>query len=325
MSHAIRIHQLGAPDVLHFDTLVGNDPGPGSVRIRHTAIGVNYIDTYHRRGIYPLPSLPHGLGMEAVGVVVGVGEGVRSVSVGDRVGYACGPPGAYAEERVLPAETLVPLPDTVDDATAAACLLKGMTVEYLIYRCAPVKPGMTILWHAAAGGVGLIACQWLAHLGVEVIGTVSTDDKAQLARANGCAHTIVYTEEDFPERVRDITHGAGVPIVFDSVGHSTFDGSLECLSPRGMLVGFGNASGTAPPIDPLRLSAGGSLFLTRPKLFDYTATRAELLGSAAAIFEAVGCGVVHATPRHRWPLREAAEAHRVLEARSTTGGIVLEP
>ena len=325
MPKAIRIHRTGGPEVLTLDDVPAVDPGPGEALVEHTAIGVNYIDTYHRSGLYPLPSLPHGIGMEAAGIVRAVGEGVTEVRPGDRVAYAAGPPGAYAELRVIRAERLVPLPRDVDEATAAAVLLQGMTVEFLIHRTFKVEAGMTVLWHAAAGGVGLLACQWLKSLGARVIGTVSSDAKAELARSCGCDHTIVYTREDFAARVRELTEGAGVPVVYDSVGRATLAGSVECLSRRGLLVGFGNASGAPEPFDPMLLARKGSLYLTRPVLFDYTATRAELLASAGAVFAALRRGAITAVARQTWPLDQAVRAHRALEARETAGASLLVP
>lgn len=325
MPKTIRIHQTGGPEVLSLDEVALPEPGPGQARVRHSAIGLNFIDTYHRSGLYPLPALPHGIGLEAAGVVERIGPGVSEVKVGDRVAYAGGPPGAYAEARVIPADRLVHVPPSVSDEQAAAMMLKGMTVEYLTQRCRPVRSGETVLFHAAAGGVGLIACQWLRHLGVTVIGTVGSREKAELARAHGCAHTIVYTEEDFPKRVRELTGGAGVPVVFDSVGKSTFMGSLDCLSPRGMLVGFGNASGKPDPFDMQLLSTKGSLYLTRPTLMTYTAKREDLVASANALFDVVARGIVKIDITRRWPLREAEQAHRAMEARQTVGSCLLEP
>lgn len=322
---AIRIHQTGGPEVLRLDTVELTDPGPGEARVRHTAIGVNYIDTYHRSGLYPLPRFPHGLGQEAAGVVEALGEGVTDIAVGDRVAYFGGGPGAYCGARNVRADLLIQLPDAVSDEVAAASLLKGMTVEYLIQRTYPLKRGQTVLWHAAAGGVGLIACQWLAHLGVTMIGTVSSDEKAELARANGCAHPIVYTREDFVARTRELTDGVGVPVVYDSVGRDTFERSLACLARRGMFVGFGNASGKPDPFDLAVLSQRGSLFATRPTLFDYVATREELLASSAALFEVIASGAVKIDIRQRFALADAAEAHRALESRMTTGSTVLLP
>lgn len=325
MPHAVIVRETGGPDVLRLEPVEVPAPGPGEARVRHTAIGVNFIDTYHRTGLYPLPRLPHGIGVEAAGVVEAVGEGVEVVAVGDRVAYAGGPPGAYSDVRALSADRLVPLPEGIDERTAAAALLKGMTAEYLIRRTFPVEAGTTVLFHAAAGGVGLLACQWLAHLGVEVIGTVGTHAKAELAAAHGCTHPVVYTEEDFVERVREITRGEGVPVVYDSVGKATFEGSLDCLARRGLLVAFGNASGKPDPFDALTLAAKGSLYVTRPSLFDYVPTRDALLESANALLEVVTKGAVKVTVGHTWSLSEAAEAHRALEARRTTGSLLLTP
>lgn len=326
-AQSIRIHETGGPEVLHVEAAVLGDPEAGEARIRHTAIGLNFIDTYHRGGLYPLPSLPHGIGVEAAGVVEAVGTGVTGIEAGDRVVYAGGPPGAYAEARVMPAARLVPIPEGIDDRTAAAALLKGMTVEYLIRRAFRVEPGMTVLFHAAAGGVGLIACQWLGHLGATTIGTVSNRMKANLARAHGCTHPVVYGdgEEDFVARTLEITDGRGVPVVYDSVGRATFERSLDCLARRGTLVAFGNASGAPDAFDALELARKGSLFLTRPTLFDYTATREELLACARAVFDVVERGAVRIEIGRTWPLAEAADAHRALEGRQTTGSCLLIP
>jgi NADPH2:quinone reductase len=325
MNRAIRIHEYGGPEVLRWEEVEVPAPGPGEALVRHAAIGVNFIDTYHRSGLYPLPSLPHGLGSEAAGVVEAVGPGVTEVEPGARAAYAGGAPGSYAERRVVPASRLVPLPAAVGDGTAAAALLKGMTVEYLVCRTYPVRAGETVLFHAAAGGVGLIACQWLRSLGARVIGTVSTEAKAALAREHGCDYPVVTAREDFVARVRELTDGRGVPVVYDSVGRDTFLRSLDCLAPRGMLVSFGNASGPPPPLDPLLLAAKGSLFLTRPTLLHYTATRAELLASAGALFEGIAGGAIRIESRHAWPLPEAAAAQRALEERKTAGPILLRP
>jgi NADPH2:quinone reductase len=321
---AIRIPAHGGPEVLRVEPVQLPPPGPGEVRVRHTAIGVNFIDVYHRTGLYPL-QLPSGLGMEAAGVVEAVGPDVDEVVPGQRVAHAAGPPGAYATHRNVRAAVLVPLPDAISDEVAAAGLLKGMTVEFLIRRAFAVERGSTVLWHAAAGGVGLIACQWLAHLGVTVIGTVSSDEKAELVRAHGCTHPVVYTRESFVTRTRELTAGEGVPVVYDSVGRGTFDGSLQCLRRRGMLVGFGNASGKPEPFDMARLAQGGSLYLTRPTLFDYVATRQELLASASALFEVLASGAVKVEVRQRWSLAQADKAHRALEARETLGSTILVP
>ena len=325
MNRVLRIHRTGGPELLTLDELPSEAPGSGQALVRHTALGINYIDVYHRSGLYPLPELPHALGVEAAGRVEALGPGTQGLAVGQRVAYVTSTPGSYADERVVPADRLVPLPDDIDDQTAAAAMLKGMTVEYLVRRTFPVKQGQTLLFHAAAGGVGLIACQWLRQLGVTVIGTVGSDEKAELARENGCAHAVVYTREDFVARVRELTGGKGVPVVYDSVGKDTFQGSLECLSPRGMLVGFGNASGKPPPFDMAVLSQKGSLFLTRPTLFHYTSSREELLQSARALFEVVRRGHVKIRIDRRFGLTEAAEAHRALESRKTTGSLLLLP
>jgi NADPH2:quinone reductase len=322
--HRMVVHAPGGPEVLSWEAARLPEPGPGEVRVRHRAVGVNYIDTYHRSGLYPLAT-PTGIGQEAAGVVEAVGEGVRDIAPGDRVAYAGGPPGAYAEARTIAAHRLVPLPPDVDDATAAASLLKGMTVEYLVQRAFRVEPGMTVLWHAAAGGVGLIACQWLSRLGARVIGTVGSDEKAELARAHGCAHPIVYTREDFALRTRELTEGKGVPVVYDSVGRATFAKSLDCLAPRGMYVGFGNASGKPDPFDIGTLAQKGSLYLTRPTLFTYTESRADLLASATALFERLRTGAVRVEVRQRFALAEAAAAHRALESRTTVGSTILDP
>ncbi|MBX3269010.1 MAG: quinone oxidoreductase [Sandaracinaceae bacterium] len=325
MPNAIRFHAHGGPEVLRLEGVTVGAPGPGEARVRHTAIGLNFIDTYHRTGLYAVDGLPSGIGMEAAGVIEALGDGVTDLAVGQRVAYASGPLGAYAEVRVIRADRLVPIPDGVSDEVAAAALLKGMTVEYLVRRTYPVKRGETVLWHAAAGGVGLLAMQWLAHLGATVIGTASTDDKAALARAHGADHVIVYTREDFVARVRELTGGAGVPVVYDSVGKTTFRGSLACLRPRGLYVGFGNASGKPEPFDVTELARLGSLYMTRPTLMTYTASRAELLASARALFDVIASGAVDVEVRQRFALADAAEAHRALEARETMGSSVLVP
>jgi NADPH:quinone reductase len=324
MTRVVVVRRTGGPEVLELDRVELGAPGPGQARVQHHAIGLNFIDTYHRSGLYPLP-LPTGLGSEAAGIVDAVGPGVSEFAVGDRVAYAGGAPGAYADARLIAADRLVRLPDAIDFETAAAMMLKGMTVEYLVRRTFPVRPGMTVVWHAAAGGVGLIACQWLAHLGVTVIGTVGSDAKAELARAHGCTHTIVYTRENFALRVRELTDGKGVPVVYDSVGRETFAGSLDCLAPRGLLVGFGNASGKPDPLDVQLLATKGSLYLTRPTLFTYTAARADLLESADALFEIVGKGGVRVDVRQRFALDRVQDAHRAMESRATIGSSVLLP
>ena len=323
MVKAIRIHKPGGPDALVWDDVEVDAPGPGQVRLKQTAIGLNYIDVYHRTGLYPLPELPTPIGLEAAGVVEAVGEGVTELAVGDRVAYASPPLGAYAEARLMPADRLVKLPDQIDDRHAAAMMLQGMTVQYLIRRTYHVQPGQTVLFHAAAGGVGLIACQWLSRLGATVIGTVGSEEKAKLARAHGCHHTINYREEDFFERVKEITEGAGVPVVYDSVGKDTFDGSLKCLRPFGLLALFGASSGPVPAFDLGRLAALGSLYITRPTLMTYNAQRADLENSAAELFDAVLTGAVKIEVNQTYPLKDAAQAHRDLEARKTTGSTVL--
>ncbi len=324
MSKAIRIHTTGGPEVLKWEEVEVGAPGDEQARVRHTAIGVNYLDTYHRSGRYPV-TLPSGLGSEAAGIVDAVGRGVVHLRPGDRVAYAGGAPGSYAEVRLLPADRLVKIPAGISDQTAAAMMLKGMTVQYLIRRTYPVQRGDLVLLHAAAGGVGLIAIQWLKALGAVVIGTVGSDEKAKIAREYGCDHVIVYTREDFAERVREISGGTGVPVVFDSVGASTFESSLNCLRPRGMMVSFGSSSGQIPPFDPMLLSRKGSLFFTRPTIGHYTATRAELESTASELFDVVSSGRVKIVLNHTYPLRDAAKAQKDLEARKTIGSIVLIP
>ena len=324
MARAIRFHEKGGTDVLRLEEVTPGDPGPGQARVRHTAIGVNFIDTYHRTGLYPLP-LPSGLGTEGAGVVEAVGAGVSWVKPGDRVGYAGGPPGSYSDARVMPADRLVKLPDGIDDRTAAAMMLKGLTVQYLVRRTHRVQPGETVLWHAAAGGVGLIACQWLKALGATVIGTAGSEEKAALARRHGADHVVVYTRESFPERVRELTGGKGVPVVYDSVGQSTFMGSLDCLQPLGLMVSFGNASGPVKAFELGILSQKGSLYVTRPTLVTYTATRQDLESAAADLFEVVRSGKVRIEIGGTYPLAEAARCHRDLEGRRTTGSLLLIP
>jgi NADPH2:quinone reductase len=321
---AIRIHETGGPEVLRFEEVILPEPGPGQARVRHTAIGVNFIDTYHRTGLYKLP-LPAGLGVEAAGIVESVGAGVGHVKAGDRVAYVSRPPGAYAEAAIVPADRLVRVPEGVSDEVAAAAMLKGMTVWMLVRRIHAVKPGETVLFHAAAGGVGLIAMQWLKALGARTLATVGSDEKASLALAAGASEAIVYTREDFVRRVRELTRGEGVPVVYDSVGRSTFEGSLDCLSPLGLMVSYGNASGPVPPFEIAQLAAKGSLFLTRPTLFSYTARREDLEEGARELFGVIASGKVRIEVKHRWPLAQAAEAHRALEGRLTTGSIVLVP
>jgi NADPH2:quinone reductase len=324
MSKAIRIHATGGPEVLKWEDLEVGEPGEGQARVRHTAIGVNYIDTYHRSGLYPLP-LPTGLGSEAAGIVEAVGPGVTVVRSGDRVAYAGGPPGSYAESRLVPANLLVRIPDAVSDASAAAVMLKGMTAQYLIRRTYRVQQGETVLFHAAAGGVGLIACQWLKALGVNVIGTVGSDAKVAVAREHGCDHVIVSTREDIAKRVREITGGVGVPVVYDSVGKDTFLSSLDCLRPLGMMVSFGNSSGKVTPFDIGILAQKGSLYLSRPTLATYTATRKDLEATAHELFDVIQQGKVKVEIRQTDPLAEAERVHRDLEGRRTVGSIVMLP
>ena len=325
MTKAIRIHRTGGPGAMRWEDVEIGAPGPGEARIRHQAVGLNYIDVYFRTGLYPAPSLPFTPGMEGAGIVEAVGDGVDSVAVGDRVAYAGGPVGSYAEERLVPAAKLVKVPPGIDSNQAAAMMLQGMTAEYLLCRAYPVRSGETILFHAAAGGVGLLACQWAKHLGATVIGTVGSDEKAELARAHGCDYPIVYTRESFLERVRELTDGTGVPVVYDSVGRDTFEGSLDCLRPRGMLVSFGQSSGPIPPLDLGVLSVKGSLYITRPTLMTYTASRADLETSSLALFDVVGRGAVRISVNQTFPLAEASAAHRALESRRTTGSTILVP
>jgi NADPH2:quinone reductase len=324
MPHAIRIHATGGPDVLRWESVDIGDPGPGQARVRHVAIGLNYIDTYHRSGLYPIP-LPSGIGVEAAGVVEAVGRDVTEVAQGDRVAYCGGFPGAYAEVRLMPAALLVRLPEGVSERVAAALMLKGLTVQYLFRQTRRLERGETILFHAAAGGVGLIACQWARALGVTMIGTVGSDDKAALARAHGCAHTIVYTRESFVDRVREITRGEGVPVVYDGVGKETFPASLDCLAPRGMFVSFGNASGPVPTFDLSLLAAKGSLYAARPTLVTYTRRREDLVAMADELFALVRAGAIVSEPGQTYSLGDAARAHRDLESRKTTGSTLLLP
>jgi len=323
MAKAIRFHKTGGPEVLQLDDIEIGAPGEGQAKIRHTAIGLNFIDTYHRSGLYPLP-LPSGLGLEGAGVVEAVGKGVTHVKAGDRVAYAGGPPGAYSEVRLIPADKLVKVPKGISDEQAAAMMLKGLTVQYLIRRVYRVQKGETVLFHAAAGGVGLIACQWLKALGATVIGTVGSDAKANVAREHGCDHTIVYTRENFAERVKEITGGRKVPVVFDSVGKDTFTGSLDCLQPRGLLAVFGNGSGPVTGVD-INTLARGSFYITRPTLMTYTAMREDLEWMSKELFDVVKSGKVKIEINQSYKLADAAQAHRDLEARKTTGSTVLLP
>jgi NADPH2:quinone reductase len=323
MAHAIRIHEHGGPEVMKWESLDVGAPGPGQVRLKHTAVGLNYIDTYQRSGLYKMP-LPFIPGSEGAGVVEAVGPDVKELKVGDRVAYA-GALGAYSDVRLAPADKLVKLPDGVADQQGAAMMLQGMTVQYLLRRTYHVKKGDTILVHAAAGGVGLIMCQWAKHLGATVIGTVSTEEKAALAKAHGCDYPILYTKEDFVARVKDITKGAGVPVVYDSVGKDTFYKSLDCLAPLGLMASFGQSSGPYGPVDVGILAAKGSLFLTRPSLGTYTAKREDLVKTANDLFDVVKSGAVKINVSQTFPLKNAADSHRALEGRKTTGSVVLVP
>ncbi|MBU9615260.1 quinone oxidoreductase [Burkholderia multivorans] len=324
MPKAIRYDRPGGPDVMKWVDVEVGAPHAGEVRIKQHAVGLNYIDVYFRTGLYPQP-LPAGLGMEAAGEVTAVGEGVGALKVGDRVAYVAQPPGAYAQERVLSAERVVKLPDGIGYDDAASVMLQGLTAHYLLRRTYPVKAGDTILIHAAAGGVGLLVCQWAKALGATVIGTVGSDEKAELAKAHGCDHPIVYTRENFTQRVKEITNGAGVPVVYDSIGKDTYIGSLDCLAPLGYFVSFGNASGPLPPIDSKEFSSRGSLFFTRPTLFSYIAKRADLESAAAELFDVILSGKVKTSINQRYPLAEVGRAHADLEARKTTGSTILVP
>ncbi|KVE78881.1 quinone oxidoreductase family protein [Burkholderia vietnamiensis] len=324
MPKAIRYDQPGGPEVMKWVDVEVGEPKAGEVRIRQHAVGLNYIDVYFRTGLYPQP-LPGGLGMEAAGEVTAVGEGVSALKAGDRVAYVGQPPGAYAQERVMPAERLVKLPDAIGYDDAASVMLQGLTAHYLLRRTYPVKAGDTILIHAAAGGVGLLVCQWAKALGATVIGTVGSDEKAALASAHGCDHPIVYTRENFTQRVKEITNGAGVPVVYDSIGKDTYVGSLDCLAPLGYFVSFGNASGPLPPIDSKEFSSRGSLFFTRPTLFSYIAKRADLEAAAAELLDVIVSGKVKTSINQRYPLAEVGRAHADLESRKTTGSTVLVP
>ena len=323
MPKAIRFHKTGGPDVLVYEDVEVGAPGPGQARVKHNAIGVNFIDTYHRSGLYPLP-LPSGIGLEGAGVVEALGPGVDFLKVGDRVAYAGGPPGGYSEGRVMPAEKLVKIPAGITDEQAAAMMLKGLTAQYLIRSTYPVQAGQTVLFHAAAGGVGLIAGQWLKALGVTTIGTVGSDEKAKLAKAHGYDHTIVYTRENFAQRVNEITGGAKLPVVFDSVGKDTFTGSLDCLQPRGFLVLFGNGSGPVTGVD-LNVLSKGSYYVTRPTLVTYTARREDLVAAAKELFDVVKSGKVKIEVNQKFALKDAKQAHMDLEGRKTTGSTVLIP
>jgi NADPH2:quinone reductase len=323
MAQAIRLYETGGPEVLKHETVEVGEPGPGQARVRHTFVAVNFIDVYYRIGRYPL-ALPNGLGSDAVGVVEAVGEGVTEVRPGDRVGYLGGPQGAYADVRLMPADVLIPLPEGVDDRTASTLMMKGMTAQYLFRQIYPLQGGETILYHAAAGGVGLIACQWARALGVHMIGTVSTDEKAEIAKANGCEHVIVTSREDIAKRVREITDGRGVPVVFDSVGKDTLMASLDSLQVRGTLVSNGTTSGPVS-IDTTLLATKGSLWVTRPAMVHYMSPRSHMLAMADELFGLVLAGKIRGEPKQSFPLARAAEAHLALESRATTGATVLVP
>ncbi|PCI40797.1 MAG: quinone oxidoreductase [Rhodospirillaceae bacterium] len=325
MSKAIRIEAYGGPEVMKLVDVDVPAPGPGEVLIEQSACGLNFIDVYMRTGLYALPELPWGLGKEAAGTVQDLGEGVTDLSVGDRVAYVSAPIGAYAEKRVIATEHLVKLPDDISNKTAAAMMLKGLTAQYLLRRTYNVKAGDTILMQAAAGGVGLIVCQWAKHLGATVIGTVGSEEKAELARAHGCDHTILYREENFKDRVKDITGGKGVNVVYDSIGKDTFMDSLDCLKPLGMMVTFGNASGPVEPFSPGILAAKGSLFVTRPSLFAYIAEREDLVSMSNDLFEVVSSGAVKIEIHQEFALADVGEAHTALETRKTTGSTILIP
>ena len=325
MTMAIQVHQVGGPEQLKWEQVSMSSPGQGEILIEQTAVGLNFIDVYHRTGLYPPPTSPFSPGMEAAGHVVSVGSGVKDLKEGDRVAYASLPVGAYAEQRIMPADRVVNIPDGIDDQIAAAMMLKGMTAHYLLRRCYAVQPGDTILFHAAAGGVGLIACQWAKHLGATVIGTVGSPDKAALAEAHGCDYPILYKEQDFLEEVRRITDGAMLPVVYDSIGRDTFDRSLDCLRPLGTMVLFGQSSGKVPPLDVGVLAAKGSLFLTRPTLMTYTARHEDLVKAAGELFDVVSQGVVKIDVHQTYALKDAGQAHIDLEARKTMGSTVLLP
>jgi NADPH2:quinone reductase len=323
MARAIRFHQIGGPEVLELENVEVGAPGPGQARVRHTYVAVNFIDIYFRTGRYPL-ALPNGLGSDAVGVVEAVGEGVTEVAPGDRVGYLLGPQGAYADVRLMPAEVLIPLPVDISDRTASTLMMKGMTAQYLFRQVYPLQGGETILYHAAAGGVGLVACQWARALGVTMIGTVSSDEKAEIARAHGCTHTIVTSREDIAKRVREITGGKGVPVVYDSVGKDTLMASLDSLQPRGTLVSNGTTSGPVV-VDSTLLAVKGSLWMTRPAMVHYATPRSQMLAMAEELFGHVRAGRIVGEPKQSFALADAAEAHRALESRRTTGATVLVP
>lgn len=325
MTKAIRVYEPGGPDQMRWEDVEVPDPGPEEALIHHTAVGLNYIDVYHRTGLYPAGDTPFGIGVEAAGVVESVGDQVEGVNVGDRVAYVALPTGAYCEKRVIAANRLVKLPDSIDERTAAAVMLQGMTTQYLLRRTYPVKPGDSILIHAAAGGVGLMVCQWAKHLGATVIGTVGSEEKATLAKRYGCDHTINYNQDDFVEAVKSITQGAGVAAAYDSVGLDTYQGSLDCLARLGVLVLFGQSSGPVPPLDLSLLAAKGSLYVTRPTLFHYIDSRNDLEQTSSELFNVVEQGVLRVETNQTYALKEAAQAHADLEARKTTGSTILLP
>jgi len=324
MAKTVIIEKFGGPEELKIVDLEVGDPGPGEIRIRHERIGLNFIDVYQRTGLYPL-ELPHALGMEGAGIVEAVGPGVTHLKAGDRAAYAAMPPGSYSEARVMPAKQVVPLPDSISYSTAAAMMLQGMTVEYLFHRTTPIKAGDTVLFHAAAGGVGLIACQWARSEGITLIGTAGSDDKCHEALNNGATHCINYRTENWVEKVRELTGGKGVDVVMDGVGKDTFEGSLDCLKPLGMMISFGNASGPVPPFSLGILGQKGSLKITRPTLFTHIAEHETCMAMAQHLFEKVQSGAVHIRVDQRFPLDAVAEAHRLLEGRHTTGSTVLIP
>ena len=324
MPKAMKVYAIGDPSVMQWEDVDPGHPGASEVLIRHTAVGLNFIDVYFRSGVYPAPGFPFVPGLEGAGVVEAIGSEVSDLAVGDRVAYASPPLGAYAEQRLMPADRLVKIPDQIDDTTAAAMMLKGMTVQYLLRQTYKVQSGDTILFHAAAGGVGLIACQWAKHLGATVIGTVGTEEKADLARAHGCDFPIIYTQENFVDRVQDITDGKGVPVVYDSVGVTTFEGSLDCLRPKGLMVSFGQSAGAIESFNPVLLSAKGSLFLTRPTLMTYTAQRDDLVAMAQELCSVVTSGAVSIPVKQQYALTDAVKAHTDLESRATQGASVFE-
>lgn len=325
MTKVIQFHETGPARVLRYEDIDVGKPKRGEVRVRNAAIGLNFIDVYVRTGLYPTPDLPSGIGFEGAGTITAIGAGVSGLKPGDRIAYGVGPLGAYAEERILPADRVVKLPKEISEQTAAAMMLKGMTAHYLIRRIYKVKPGDIVLFHAAAGGVGLIACQWLKALGAKVIGTVGSDEKAKLAKRMGCTWPVNYRKENFVERVKEITRGKGVPAVYDSIGKATFTKSLDCLSPLGTMVSYGNASGPPDPISPMTLAQKGSLILTRPSLFHYVAARDDMLKASRELFKVVSSGAVNARIDQTYPLKDAAKAHRDLEGRKTTGSTILVP